>query len=172
MSKIRDLISNNLPTALTVNRGRVSQSLASLQDEMNRLFNHYYHGMEVRMTDWENLPASSPAVNVSETGEGFKIDAALPGIDAKNIKVEIVCRMLTISSEFLEEKTEAKDGKTHTYLRREISTGAFIRSVQLPETADCDKAVAEFRNGILTVSVPKLAEAQQKSRKIDVKLAA
>lgn len=172
MSKIRDLISCSMPAAIAVNRGRVSQSLASLQDEMNRLFNHYYHGMEVRMTDWDNLPASSPAVNVSETGEGFRIDAALPGIDAKKIKVETLCGMLTISGEIQDETTESKDSKSGSYLRREITTGAFIRSVQLPESADCDKAVAEFKNGILTVMVPKLADAKQKPRKIDVKLTA
>lgn len=168
MTKIRDMLPWNLSAPVAVRRGEMPFSLASLQNEMNRLFEHYYHGMQVRLTDWEALPPSAPAINVSETEDTFKVEAALPGIDAKDVKVETAGGVLSISGERKEEKQE-KEG---SYLRQEMSYGSFIRSVTLPETADGTKAKAEFRNGILTVTVPKKAEAIQKPQKIDVKQAA
>lgn len=169
MTKLRDMLPWNHPSAINIRRGETGFSVAALQEGMNRLFDHFYNGMEVRMTDWDTLLATTPAVNVTEMQDAFKVEAALPGIDAKDVKVETVAGTLTISGERREEMKEEKPG---SYLRQEISYGSFVRNVALPETADGGKAKAEFRNGILTVTVPKKAEAIQKPQKIDVKQAA
>ena len=172
MSKIRDLMHWNRPSTVNVRQSDFASSLASLQEDMNRMFEHLYSGMQVRLTDWESLPDTAPAINVTETVDSFKVEAALPGIESKNVTVEVAGGLLTIKGERQEEKEEKKSEKGGTYLRKEISCGLFERTVRLSETADCDKAKAQFRNGILTVTVPKKAEAVQKPRKIDVKEAA
>lgn len=143
-------------------------SLATMQEEINRMFDHLYNGAQVHLTDWDNLPASAPAVNVIEKGKGFRIEVALPGIEAKDVRIEAADGALTVSGEHREEKEEKDEG----FLHREIAYGSFMRSVPLPETADCDKADAVFKSGILMVTVPKKAGVQQKSRKISIKEAA
>lgn len=172
MSKIRDLIQSGRSSAVNIRQGELGFSLASIQEEMNRMFEHLYNGMQVRLTDWDSLPDLAPAVNVTETADSFRIEAALPGVESKNVSVEVAGGLLTIKGERQEEKEEKKSGKGEMYLRKEISYGVFERTVRLPETADGDKAKAQFRNGILTLTVPKKAEAVQKPRKIDVKEAA
>lgn len=169
MTKFRDMLPWNVPSPVAVRRGEGGYSIAALQEEMNRLFDHFYSGMQVRMTDWAALPPSSPAINVTEAVDSFKVEASLPGVDAKDVQLEIAGGLLTITGQRREEKKEEKPGN---YLHQEISFGSFMRSFSLPETADGTKAKAEFRNGILTISVPKKAEAVQKPQKIDIKQAA
>jgi len=169
MTKIRDMLPWNNPSTINVRRDERGFSISALQEEMNRLFEHFYSGMQVRMTDWDALMPASPAVNITEMQDSFKVEAALPGIDAKDVKVETVGGVLTISGERREENKEEKPG---SYLRQEISYGSCVRNVALPDIADGLKAKAEFRNGILTVTVPKKAEAVQKPQKIEIKQAA
>lgn len=171
MSKIRELIHWNNPSSVLVQkREDISHSLSALQAEMNRLFNHFYNGSQVYLTDWDKNLADLPAVNVVEDGSSFKVEAELAGMDPKNVEVEVAGGCLTVKGERKEEKKEEKDGGS--YLRQEISYGSFTRTIALPDTADSDKAKASFKNGILTVTVPKKPEAQQKPKKIEIKTAA
>lgn len=171
MSKIRDLMPWNRPSSIDIRKGEYGLSLYALQEEMNRLFNYFYHGAQVRLTDWDAASEMMPAVNVAETGDSFKVEVALPGTESKNVSVEVAQGFVTISGERKEEKEE-KDSKGGNFLRQEISYGSFSRTMALPDAADCDKAKAVFRNGILTVTVPKKAGAVQNPRKIDIKEAA
>lgn len=171
MNKISELMHWNRPSSIFVRKGsEIGSSLASLQEEMNRLFEHFYTGTQLYLTDWDKKLAASPAVNVVEDGSGFKVEAELAGMDPKNVEIEITGGYLTLKGERKEEKEEKKEGGS--YLRQEISYGSFLRTVALPETADGDKAKASFKNGILTITVPKKAEAQQKPRKIEIRTAA
>ncbi len=171
MSKIRELIHWNNPSSIFVRKGEsMAHSLVALQEEMNQLFDHFYTGAQVHLTDWSKKLATAPAVNVVEDGTSFKVEAELAGMDPKNVEVEITGGYLTLKGERQEEKEEKKEGGS--YLRQEISYGSFLRTVVLPETADSDKAKATFKNGILTITVPKKADAQQKPRKIEIKAAA
>ena len=171
MNKISELMHWNRPSSISVRKGLdVGSSLATLQEEMNRLFDHFYTGTQLYLTDWDKKLATAPAVNVVEDGSSFKVEAELAGMDPKNVDVEIAGGYLTLKGERKEEKEERKEGGN--YLRQEISYGSFLRTIALPETADSDKAKASFKNGILTVTVPKKAEAQQKPRKIEIKVAA
>jgi HSP20 family protein len=170
MSKLRELMHWNTPSTVLVRKGEnLGSSLMALQEEMNRLFDHFYTGAELYLTDWDKK-AASLAVNVTEDGSSFKVDAELAGIDPKNVEVEVAGNVLTLKGERKEEKEEKGEGGK--VLRQEISYGSFLRTVTLPETADAEKAKASFKNGILTVTVPKKAEAQQKTRKIEIKTAA
>lgn len=169
MSKISDLIHWNSPSLIPVDyRDSFSRSLASLQEDMNRMFDHVYHSTMVYGTNWKGEAPSAPAVNVIEKTDAFQVESAIAGVDPKDVEVEITEGFLTIKGK-REEKKEEKDGD---YLRREISFGSFVRTVALPETADFEKAEASFRNGILTVMVKKKTAAVAKPKKIAVKQAA
>lgn len=170
MSKIRELMNWNSSSPVSVRRGDSNFSIAALQEEMNRLFDHFYNGARLRLTDWDQKMPSTPSVNLVENGTSFKVEAELAGIDPKNVEVEIANGALTLKGERKEEKEESKEDGN--YLRRKISYGSFTRTIALPETADGDKAKATFKNGILTIEVPKKPEAQQKPKKIEIRTAA
>lgn len=170
MSKIRELINWNRPAALSVRKGEIGSSLAALQEDMNRMFEHFFTSLNLRLTDWDEKLPAAPSVNIVENGDSFRVEAELAGMDPKDVEVEVAGGYLTLKGERKEEKKEEKEGGK--YLRQEISYGSFLRSVPLPETADSDKAKASFKNGILTVTVPKKPEAVQKPKKIEIKSAA
>ncbi len=107
-----------------------------------------------------------PAVDVTETEKGYKVVAELPGMDEKNIEVKIANGMLTIKGEKQEEKEEEKQD----YYVRERSFGSFERTFQVPDGVDLDKVDASFKKGVLTVTLPKTAEAQKAEKKITVKV--
>lgn len=166
---IRELVNWNRSFGIPVRRKNENwNSLASLQQEMNNFFERLYTGLNVCLTDWDG--SDVPAVNVIENGESFTVKAELPGIDPKDIDVEVTDGFLTIRGHRSQEvERKETDG---SYIRREISEGFFQRTLSLPETAYCDKADASFKNGVLTISIPKKAEALQKPRKVEIKKAA
>jgi HSP20 family protein len=106
-----------------------------------------------------------PAVDVTETEKGYKVVAELPGMDEKNIEVKIANGMLTIKGEKQEDKEEEKQD----YYVRERSFGSFERTLPVPDGVDLDKVDASFKNGVLTVALPKTAEAQKAEKKITIK---
>ena len=97
---------------------------------------------------------SMPAVNIKEDDKKFALDLAVPGIDKKDLKIEIHEDVLTISSENKNEKEETQDG----FKRREFSYSSFCRSFYLPENVNQDKIEASYKDGILTVELPKQKE--------------
>jgi HSP20 family protein len=106
-----------------------------------------------------------PAVDVTETEKGYKVVAELPGMDEKNIEVKIANGMLTIKGEKQEEKEEEKQD----YYVRERSFGSFERTFPVLDGVDLEKVDASFKKGVLTVTLPKTAEAQKAEKKISVK---
>ena len=170
---IRELIHWNRPFGISIRRkGEPWNSFAALQDEMNGLFERLYSGANARLTDWNGGHASAPAVDIIENEKSFTVKAELAGIDPKDVNVEVTDGFLTLRGQRSEEKEEKKEDKNFSYLRQEISEGYFQRTLALPETADCDKAEASFKNGILTITVPKKPEAVQKPKKLEIKKAA
>ena len=101
---------------------------------------------------------SMPAVNIKEDEKRFVLDLAVPGIDKKDLKIEIHEDVLTISSENKNEKEEDLDG----FKRREFSYSSFCRSFYLPENVNKDKIGANYKDGILTVELPKQEEEKAK----------
>ena len=98
---------------------------------------------------------TTPAVNITEGADGYKIELAAPGIDKKDIKIDLDQNVLTISSENKQEK-EDKDEKV---MRKEFRYSAFSRSFTLPDTADYEKINASHKDGILTIKIPKKEES-------------
>lgn len=106
------------------------------------------------------LSARSPVVDVREKDGKYLIEAELPGVSEKDLKLELKDGVLTLST----EKKEAKDEKDQagTWIRRERRESFFSRSFELPEDADGDKIEATFKDGLLTVELPKKPETSPK----------
>jgi len=108
---------------------------------------------------------SMPAVNIKEDEKKFSLDLAVPGIDKKDLKIEINEDVITVSSENKNEKEETHDG----YKRREFSYTSFCRSFYLPENVNREKIEANYKDGILTVVLPKQEVEKAKiSREINI----
>jgi HSP20 family protein len=109
-----------------------------------------------------------PATNILETKEGFELQMAVPGISKKDIKIDLEKNILNITSEKSTDKTtkENKDDVVK-FTRREFSYGTFSRSFTLPDTINVDKIGAEVKDGILTVTLPKMEEVKV-SKKISI----
>ena len=108
-----------------------------------------------------------PAVDIAEKDKEYEITAELPGLDESNIDVKFADGVLTIKGE---KKDEKEEKKTDYYLS-ERSYGSFQRSFRVPDGVDTDKIEATFTKGVLTVALPKNAEARKAAKKIDVKAA-
>jgi HSP20 family protein len=107
---------------------------------------------------------TAPAVDVVESENSYRISAELPGMDEKDIEVKLAEGVLSIKGEKKEEKEErAKD----RYLS-ERRYGSFQRTFRVPDGVDTDKITAEFKNGVLTVSLPKAVEAIKNEKTIPV----
>jgi HSP20 family protein len=113
----------------------------------------------------ESTSSMAPAVDVAEKEKEYQVTAELPGIDESNVEVTLVDDVLTIKGEKQEEKEE-RDKNYHLSERR---YGSFQRSFQLPPGVDQSKIEASFRNGVLTIVLPKAPEAQAKTKKIAIK---
>lgn len=111
------------------------------------------------------MAAWSPAVDIAEDEQAITIKADLPEVDKKDIHVGVENGMLTIRGERKREKEEKKKN----YHRVERSFGSYERSFSLPEAVEKDKIIAECKNGVLTVTLPKRPEAKAKAAQIEVK---
>lgn len=150
----------------------------SFHDEMDRLFDRFAGGFGVpSLRRWFNIEPTStyessfslpnPAVDVTEDGKDYKITAELPGLEEKDLNVTVAGGMLTIKG----EKSYEKDEKNTDRHVSERAYGSFRRSFALPDGVDADKITADMAKGVLTVTLPKTAQAA-KQKKIEVKAAA
>jgi len=149
----------------------------SLRSEMDRLFDRFSGGFGMpafrRMFDVEPTFQSSfsfptPAVDVTEDDKAYKVTAELPGLEEKDVNVTVTDNMLTIKG----EKSYEKEEKNKDHHISERAYGSFERSFTLPEGVDADKIAADLAKGVLTITLPKTAEAQKPAKKIEVKKAA
>ncbi len=135
-----------------------------LRQEMNRLFDGFDRGFLTEPFQ-DRLESFRPRVDVSETDKEIRIAAELPGMDEKDIEVSVSKDAVTIKG----EKKEEKEDKGKAYYHMERSYGSFLRTIPLPAEVDSEKIKAEFRKGILTVTMPKTEKAIEETRKIPIK---
>lgn len=133
------------------------REIARLQDEVSRLFEDrlYKAGESVGWT---------PACDIYEDEESVTLRFELAGVDAKEVDVRFENGVLTLRGERKMEKEDRREN----YHRVELSYGTFTRSFSLPGTVDADKIRAESRNGVLTIVLPKRAEAKPRSIQVKV----
>ncbi|MBQ6633826.1 MAG: Hsp20/alpha crystallin family protein [Ruminococcus sp.] len=103
--------------------------------------------------------------DIRDDGDKFVLEAELPGFDKQDIKLDITGDTLTLSAE---HKTETEDKNKDNYIRRERTFGSYQRSFDLTGI-DTDKIAAEYKNGILELTLPKLAETKPETRRLEIK---
>jgi HSP20 family protein len=109
------------------------------------------------MDDWTGI--STPAVNIVESKDDFRVDVAAPGLRKEDFKINLENNTLTISSE--REETRGDNNDDH-YMRREFSYSKFSRSFSLPNSVDTNHIKASHKDGVLHISIPKKEEAKVK----------
>lgn len=167
-------------TALEVKKSQLPATNGDVWEkfrrEMDRLFDRFATGFELSpfraASNIEYLwPATvpgmtAPAIDVLEDDKTYTVTAELPGIDKKDVDVHVSHGMLVIKG----EKRQEKEEKNKNYTLSERSYGTFQRSFMLPDDVSRDAIAADFANGVLTVKIPKVAEAKD-VKKIEVKAA-
>ena len=133
--------------------------------EMDDMLKKMWYGFPFHNLEEDMDVAWSPRLDVSETDNGLEIIADLPGMDKKDINVSLEDNLLTIKGEKKEEK-ESKDKHYHTIERR---SGSFYRAIRLPVEVEKDKVEAAFKDGVLTLRLPKSKEAKKKVAQIEIK---
>lgn len=153
---------------------------ASLFGDFDRIFDNMMRGFflspfERRLFELPSLgrerllpefPSAALKAELSETDKAYELACELPGLDEKDVDVTLADGIVTIKGQ-KEAKREEKDEKKSTYFS-ERSYGAFQRSFRLPENVDESKISAAFEKGVLTVTLPKTAEAASKQKKIPI----
>jgi len=140
-----------------------SSGLLDVQREINRMFDNFFRegsqeGDSLATTAW------MPPVDIEELDHQFTVQVELPGVVKDDVKIVMQDTILTIRG----EKKQEKQSKSTTYQRVERLYGSFQRSFTLPAAVRSDQIEATFKDGILTVTVPKAEEAQ--ARQIEVKV--
>ena len=148
--------------ATTLTRWDPFSELANMRSVMDRLFDQSFGRFPALRIGGEDLGAATLGLDVFETNDGYVVTAAIPGVDPKDVDIQVEDDVLTIKGEF-QHKDEAGE---ENYLRRELRYGAFQRSLRLPPTVDAVNAAAAFENGLLKLSLPKKAEAKARTIKI------
>jgi HSP20 family protein len=158
-----------------VKSGRTDMWTA-LRNEVDHLFDRFSPGFGrfplfsggdrgVFAPFFSSTGALAPSMDVTEDGSAYTITAELPGLEDKDIDVSIDGSMLNIRG----EKQQETERKEKNYYLSERSYGSFARSLYLPDGVDRDKISAQIAKGVLTVTLPKTAAAQNNSKKIEVK---
>ena len=147
----------------------------SLRREVDRLFEDFTLNpfrLPLRRPAFDLEPfwqpdswVAQPAIDLVERDSAFEMTAEMPGLDEKNVEVNIANGVLTIKGQKEEEKVEKKED----FHLRERRFGSFARSVRVPDTVEADKIEASFKNGVLKVTLPKKPEAKKPVKKIEVK---
>lgn len=141
----------------------------ALQRNMNQLFDNFFTGFGLAPFGGfgEQLGTFNPRIDLSETDNEIKVSAELPGLDENDLEVSLTHNTLTIRG----EKKEEKEDKGENYYHMERSYGSFQRTIPLPTEVEADQVDATFKKGVLTVTLPKTAEARQQGKKIAIKSA-
>lgn len=113
---------------------------------------------------WTDAMHFSPALDVYDDDNVITVEAPIAGIDPKKLSIEIEDNVLKLSGS-LEKKSEVDE---KNYYRKEVRHGGFSRAVALPHAVDAEKAEAQYKNGVLTIRIPKREEAKPKSVNVKV----
>ena len=142
-------------------------SLHDLHNEFNRFFDSLKHsfGEEVSNDFISNSNWLKPSLDIASDDKEYTIKVELPGMDASDISIEFTDSILKING----EKRQEKEEKGKDFYRIERSYGSFERILDIPENSDTDNITSNYKNGVLSISIPKKALPQKDTKKIEVK---
>jgi HSP20 family protein len=138
--------------------------ILGMQREINHMFDRFFRG---GVLDDAEFPATGwvPAVDLAEKDDAYIAKVELPGVSKDDVKITLQDNIITIRG----EKKDEKETKESNYHRVERSYGSFQRSFNLPTAVKGDKIEAQYKDGILTISLPKAEEAKRKQIEVKVK---
>ena len=144
--------------------------MMQLHREMDRLFENAFRGFGISpfKTEFPSLTSTGllkPQVDVAVSEKEYSIAVEVPGVDEKDVKVEIANNTMTIRG----EKKQEKEEKEKNFYCMERSYGSFQRVLSLPEDADDEKVKAEFKKGILNIRVPRKELPKSDVKKVEIK---
>ncbi len=138
----------------------------ALQREMDKVFDNFFRSFDLApFGQRESSSTFYPSIDVKDGEKEVIVKAELPGMEEKDVEVSLSDDALTISG----EKKEEREEKGRDYWHKETSYGSFRRVIPLPDGLDAEKADARFKNGVLTITLPKLEAKLAKSKKIAIK---
>jgi HSP20 family protein len=143
--------------------------MESLHRSIDRLFADAWGGSVTPslLSDTWTQGKIVPRLDVTEDDKGFRVSVELPGMSDKDVAVTVDERVLTVRG----EKKEEKEKKDKDVFRRERAYGSFLRSIELPSDVDSSKIEAKFKDGVLTIDLPKTKQAQERVKQIAIKAA-
>jgi HSP20 family protein len=144
----------------TLSRFEPFRGATTLQDQINRLLSEAFD----RTSDEANLTTWAPAVDIYETEHELVVKADIPEIKPEELDIRVENNILTIRG----ERKFEKEVSENNYLRVERSYGSFSRSFSLANTVNAEAIKADYKNGVLTLSIPKREEAKPKQIKVNV----
>jgi HSP20 family protein len=137
-----------------------SRDMTTMQDSMDKFFDDYFGRYSKNIEGYGAID-----VNMVQTDDNVIVKASVPGVKPEDIDISITGDTLTIRGETKEDE-ETKEGNYHI---KEMRYGSFARSILLPNQVVVDKAIAEFKDGILKLTLPKAEEVKPKTIKIKAK---
>lgn len=145
-----------------------------VHDDINQLFDTLFRGfgLSPHMSGnrlLENISGSmlKPRLDLGSTEKKYTISLEIPGVNEKDIHLEVINDTLTIRG----EKKQEKEEKNKNYFRLERSYGAFQRTLSLPQDSDVDHINANIKNGVLNITIPRMALSENQVKQIEVKYA-
>jgi HSP20 family protein len=150
-----------------------SHPVQALHQEIDQIFNDFFRGFGLAPLSRFPMPGSltegaywlKPSLDISATDKEYTLQVELPGISEKDVQVEVSGDALKIRG----EKKQEKEDKGRDYYVVERSYGSFQRVLALPEDAKVDGIAAKFKNGVMTITIPRDESASQSVKKIEVK---
>ena len=129
------------------------EEIKKIQQEMDQIFNRLHQRFlnDAAFSGFSDTFTKSPAADIVDKGDHYLIKTNIPGADDKSIKVTTKDGMLKIEASTTKEEKEEKKN----YLRQERFVGQFVKIMSLPKDADTDKLKTSYKNGVLTITIPK-----------------
>ncbi len=154
---------------LPVRRDVVEDPFLELRDRMDRFMDDFTGGVwpfswRVRPFEWR-MEAFMPIVDIKDHGKEIEIQAELPGVSEKDVDLSLFGDSLIIKG----EKKDGMEEKGKGYYRAERSYGSFERTIELPVDVDREKVEATFKDGVLSICLPKTKEAIEHTKKIPIR---
>jgi HSP20 family protein len=148
-----------------ISRDNFFQDLFDFRRDFDQIFNRFLSWPSAQEETTMTTAGFSPAIEsfIDKDGKKFHCQVMLPGVDPKDVNLQVQGNLLTING----ERSVSRETKEADYLRREITYGSFQRTLTLPEGVDKDRLNAEYRNGILEITAPIATAALP--RKVEIK---
>ncbi len=141
----------------------LSEEMFDMRRQINRMFDNLFRGELPEPSELDGI--WNPSVDIAERENEYLVKVELPGVNKDDVRITLEENLLTIRG----EKKQEKESKDANYHRMERSYGSFQRSFTLPTSVKADKIDASYRDGILTVTLPKADEAKRKQIEVKVK---